>query len=208
MAEFRPSLEPIKDYFEQAATKGDSYEGVAYPAPQNQAIRFDAALRLIEPGVRDFSVNDFGCGLAHLYDHIKAKRLPMKSYRGYDLSERSLEMARERLGDEVELIRDDHLTKEADYSFAVGIFNTRLEATDEEWLAFMKSVARDLYEHSTLGCAFSSLSTYVDWMEPGQYYGDPTEMFAYCKQEISPRVALLHDYPLFDWTILIRRPDE
>jgi hypothetical protein len=34
------------------------------------------------------------------------------------------------------------------------------------------------------------------------------EMFAYCKEEISPRVALLHDYPMFDWTILIRRPEE
>jgi SAM-dependent methyltransferase len=208
MAKSRPSLDPIKDYFERTAAKGDSYEGVGYPTLQKQTVRFDAALRLIEPGVEDFSVNDFGCGLAHLYDHIKAKRLPMKSYRGYDLSERSLEMARERLGDQVELIRDDHLTKEADYSFALGIFNVRLDATDEEWLAFMKSVARELYEHSTRGCAFTSLSTYVDWMEPQQYYGDPMEMFAYCKEEISPRVALLHDYPAFDWTILIRRPDE
>jgi SAM-dependent methyltransferase len=206
MAESRPSLESIKDYHERMAAKGDSHEGVGYPTPENQRIRFDAALRLVEPGVEDFSVNDFGCGLAHLYDHIKARRLPMRSYRGYDLSERSLEMARERLGDEVELIPDDHLTKEADYSFALGIFNTRLDATDEEWHAFMKSVARDLYEHSTRGCAFSSLSTYVDWMEPDLYYQDPMEMFAYCKKEISPRVALLHDYPIFEWTILIRRP--
>jgi SAM-dependent methyltransferase len=206
MAESRPPLEPIKDYFERMAAKGDSHKGVGYPTAENQRIRFDAALRLVEPGVEDFSVNDFGCGLAHLYDHIKARRLPMRSYRGYDLSERSLEMARERLGDEVELIPDDHLTKEADYSFALGIFNPRLDATDEEWHAFMKSVARDLYEHSTRGCAFSTLSTYVDWMEPELYYQDPMEMFAYCKEEISPRVALLHDYPIFEWTILIRRP--
>jgi SAM-dependent methyltransferase len=208
MAESRPSLDPIKDYFERTVAKGDSHEGVGWPTLENQRIRFDAALRLIEPGVGDFSVNDFGCGLAHLYDHIKARRLPMKSYRGYDLSEPSLEMARERLGDEVELIRDDHLTEEADYSLALGIFNARLDAAEEEWLAFMKSVAHDLYEHSARGCAFSSLSTYVDWMEPQLYYGDPMKMFAYCKEEISPRVALLHDYPIFEWTILIRRPDE
>jgi SAM-dependent methyltransferase len=207
MTESRRYLEPIKDFFERTAAKGDSYRGVGYPTPENQTIRFDTALRLIEPDVEEFSVNDFGCGLAHLYDHIKAKRLPMKSYRGYDLSEPSLEIARERLGDEVELIRDDHLTKEADYSFALGIFNTRLEATDEEWLSFLKSAARDLYEHSRRGCAFSSLTTYVDWMEPQLYYGNPTEMFAYCKEEISPRVALLHDYPIFEWTILIGRPD-
>ena len=204
----RQSLDAMRDYYERAATKGDSYEGVAYPAPRNQTIRFDSVLRLIEPDVGAFSVNDFGCGLAHLYDHIKAKGLPVKSYRGYDLSEPSLEMARDRLGEQVELIRDDHLTKEADYSFALGIFNVRLDATDEEWLSFMKSVARDLYEHSTRGCAFSSLSTHADWMEPQLYYADPMEMFAYCKEQISPRVALLHDYPIFEWTILIKRPDE
>ena len=207
MPESRPSLDAIQEYFERTAAKGDSYEGVAYPAPRNQTIRFDTVLRLIEPGVAEFSVNDFGCGLAHLHDHIKAKGLPMKSYRGYDLSEPSLEVARQRLGDEVELIHGDHLTKEADYSFAVGIFNTKFEATDEEWLAFMKSVARDLFEHSTRGCAFTSLTTYAEWREPGQFYADPMEMFAYCKEEISPRVSLLHDYPLFDWTILIRRPE-
>jgi hypothetical protein len=198
----------MRDYYERAATEGDSYKGVAYPAPRNQTIRFDSALRLIEPDVGDFSVNDFGCGLAHLYDHIKAKGLPMKSYRGYDLSEPSLEMARERLGDEVELVHGDHLTKDADYSLAVGIFNTRFAATDEEWGAFMKSVARDLYEHSTRGCAMTSLTDVVDFRLPDHYYADPMEMFAYCREQISPRVALLHDYPLFDWTILIRRADE
>jgi SAM-dependent methyltransferase len=206
MAESRPSLEPIKDFFERTAAKGDSHEGVGWPTLENQTIRFDAGLRLIDPAAGEFSVNDFGCGLAHLYDYIRAKRLPMTEYRGYDLSERSLEIARARLGDEVELIGTDHLTKAADYSFALGIFNTRLDVSDEEWLSFMKSVAHDLYEHSTRGCAFSSLSTYVDWMAPDLYYGNPMEMFAYCKEEISPRVVLLHDYPIFEWTILIRRP--
>ena len=32
------------------------------------------------------------------------------------------------------------------------------------------------------------------------------ETFGYCKVEISPRVVLLHDYPIFEWTMLIRRP--
>jgi SAM-dependent methyltransferase len=207
MDETRPQLEPIAEFFEQTASKGDSHEGVGWPTIENQTIRFDAALRLIEPGVDGFSVNDLGCGLAHMYDYMKEKGLPVGPYRGYDVSARSLEMARQRLGSEVELIESDHLTEEADYSFACGIFNTRLEASDEEWLAFMRSVAVDLYEHSTRGCAFSSLSTYVDYREPQLFYADPMEAFEFCKREISPRVALLHDYPIYEWTILIRRPE-
>jgi SAM-dependent methyltransferase len=207
MSEPRPPLEEIEQFFEGLAGKGDSHAGVGWPTIENQTIRFDAALRLIEPGAEGFTVNDFGCGLAHMYDYMKAKGLPMKGYRGYDLSERSLAVARERLGSEVELIRSDHLTGQADYSFACGIFNTRLDATDEEWLAFMKSVVLDLHEHSTRGFAFSSLSTYVDWREPQLYYADPMEMFTFCKEEVSPRVALLHDYPIYEWTMLVRRPE-
>jgi hypothetical protein len=209
VAESRPRLVEIEKFFEETLERGDDHEGVGWPTPENQRIRFDAALRLVEPDVEEFTVNDLGCGLAHMYDHIRASGLPMRSYRGYDLAQKSLDRARERIGDvdDVELVRSDHLTENADYSFACGIFNTRLEASDEEWLGFMRSVALDLYEHSTRGCAFSSLSTYVDWREPQLYYGDPMEMFAFCKEEISPRVSLLHDYPIYEWTILIRRPE-
>jgi hypothetical protein len=40
------------------------------PTLENQKIRFDAGLRLIDPAAEEFSVNDFGCGLAHLYDYV------------------------------------------------------------------------------------------------------------------------------------------
>ena len=31
------------------------------------------------------------------------------------------------------------------------------------------------------------------------------EMFDVCKQPFSPRVALLHDYPLYEFTIIVRK---
>jgi hypothetical protein len=208
MPDERPPLDEIADFFEGLTDQGDTHQGVGWPTLENQRIRFEAALRLIEPEAGEFTVNDLGCGLAHMYEFIHGKGLPMSHYRGVDVSEKSLELARERLGDKVELVHSDRLTEDADYSFACGIFNTRLKATDEEWTAFMKSVVADLYEHSARGCAFSSLSTYVDWTEPQLFYADPMEMFRYCKENVSPRVALWHDYPIYEWTILIRRPDE
>ena len=35
-------------------------------------------------------------------------------------------------------------------------------------------------------------------------YGDPCAFFQFCKREISPDVTLLHDYPLYEWTMLVR----
>ena len=207
MNDQRPPLDDIETFFDSLTEHGDTHKGVGWPTRENQAIRFENALRLIEPGDRPFTVNDFGCGLAHMYEFIRDRGLPMSAYRGYDLSEKSLEVARERLGDDAELIRADHLTENADYSFACGIFNTRLEAGDEEWSEFMKSVVLDLSEHSDRGFAFTSLSTYVDYTEPQLFYADPLEWFRFCKEEISSRVSLLHDYPIYEWTICVRSAD-
>lgn len=201
------SLDEIATFFEGLTEHGDSHEGVGWPTLENQTIRFDNALRVIEPDTESFTLNDLGCGLAHMYEFIHARGLPMRSYRGYDLSEKSLEIARERLGSKAELIQSDRLTQPADYSLACGIFNTRLEASDEAWSSFMRSVVLDLNEHSRRGFAFTSLSTYVDYREPQLFYADPVEWFTFCKQKISPWVSLLHDYPIYEWTILVRKPD-
>ena len=184
--------------------KGKSTLGVGWPNRENQEVRFAQLVRLIDPDRGPFTVNDLGCGFADLYTFIRARGLPMSGYRGYDLSEKMLEVAGDRVGSDAELIRSDHLTGPADYSFACGIFNIRLKATDDDWLEYMKSVVLELHEHSRLGFAFNSFSTYVDWREPQYFYADPGELFRFCKEEVSPRVALLHDYPLWEWTILVR----
>ena len=57
---------------------------------------------------------------------------------------------------------------------------------------------------SKKGFGFNLLSTYVDWKEDHLYYGDPLFFFDFCKRHVSRYVSLLHDYPLYEWTILVR----
>jgi hypothetical protein len=186
--------------------EGATPAGVGFPK-EDQAVRFAPLLGVVEPGVDRFTVNDLGCGFADLYRFIHEQGLPIGGYRGYDLSEKMLEVARTRVGDDAELVRGDKLDRAADYSFACGIFNSKLDADEAEWLRYMKSVVRDLAEFSTRGFAFNSLTTYVDFREPHLFYADPLEMFDFCKREISPRVTLLHDYPLWEWTMIVRLDD-
>jgi hypothetical protein len=37
------------------------------------------------------------------------------------------------------------------------------------------------------------------------YYADPLETFELCARQFSPRVALLHDYPLYEFTMIVRK---
>ena len=43
-----------------------------------------------------------------------------------------------------------------------------------------------------------------DRMRPDLYYGDPCRLFDHCKRRYSRHVALLHDYGLYEFTILVR----
>ena len=205
MTEAKQPLTRIGEFMDGLLEKeGETVQGVGWPNRENQRIRFSHLIRSVELGGEPFTVNDLGCGFADLYDFIKGGGLPMRGYRGYDLSERMLAVARERVGAGGELVRADRVTEDADYSFACGIFNTRLDVSDVTWLDYMKSVIANLAERSERGFAFNSLTTYVDYREDHLFYADPLELFRFCKREISPRVALLHDYPLWEWTIAVR----
>ena len=51
------------------------------------------------------------------------------------------------------------------------------------------------------------LSTYSDpdKRRDDLFYADPGSFFDLCKQRFSPRVALLHDYPLYEFTVIVRK---
>ena len=53
--------------------------------------------------------------------------------------------------------------------------------------------------------AFNLLTNYVDYKDEDLYYADPTYYFEYCKNQFSKNVSLLHDYDLFEWTIIIKK---
>jgi len=51
------------------------------------------------------------------------------------------------------------------------------------------------------------LTSYSDKekQRPDLYYANPCFMFDYCMRNFSRDVALLHDYQMFDFTILVRK---
>lgn len=166
-------------------------------------LRFDKLASLIE-GVDAVSINDLGCGYGAFYEYLVGKGVNVSLFRGYDISEKMLEEARARIRDG-EFLNDRFLNKIADYSFASGIFNVRLQEREEVWRIHVERTLDNLFECSTQGFAFNILSTYVDYREPHLFYGDPLYFFDLCKRRYSRRISLLHDYPLFEWTMLVRR---
>lgn len=206
MAGDRPDLAPIAGLYEDSLTShGETPMGVGWRTEDSQVLRFEKLLAVLEGDDGPIEVNDLGCGYAALYEHLERRGTPLTAYHGYDISEEMLRAAGRRVpSGRGRLICADTLDSVADYSFASGIFNVRLDADEEGWSAHVRATVRDLADHSRRGFAFNLLTTYCDYREDHLYYGDPRWWFDWCKREITPRVTLIHDYPLFEWTLLGR----
>src|SRR5206468_3907393 len=119
-----------------------------------------------------------------------------------------LERARQATDDRAELVLSAEPTHAADYSFASGPFNFKGACTDAAWEGHVMDTLRTMAEKSRLGFAFNLLTTFVDFRQENLFYADPCAFFAFCKGNISPHVTLLHDYPLYEWTMLVHhRPN-
>lgn len=201
-------LDFIRSYFKDKLDRfGPTPKGVDWNGPESQDIRFAQLAKIIDPGM-PFSVLDYGCGYGALYTYLQEKDFQYK-YIGYDLLESMVVEAR-RLHASVSnasfIDRQEELTP-VDYSIASGIFNVRGEVSQEDWLVYTLKILNQIDALSSKGFAFNMLTSYSDpeYMRSNLYYADPCFIFDYCKKHYARNVALLHDYGLYDFTILVRK---
>jgi SAM-dependent methyltransferase len=193
-------------YSESLAEHGTSSMGVGWRDDKSHLLRFEKLAEVLDDQDKrlPFSVNDLGCGYGALYGFLVDRGFRISQFRGYDISETMLEQA-QRLVPQGEFISGSRLDRVADYSFASGIFNVRLGEDEKSWLGHIERTVANLNEFSATGFAFNLLSVYVDYRASHLFYGDPLHFFDFCKRRFSPRVSLFHDYPLYEWTIVVRK---
>ncbi len=204
-----PILQTVERYYTGRLREfGATARGVDWNSPESQRLRFDRLLELVDPGVSEASLLDVGCGYGALLDLVRQRGLPL-DYRGFDISADMVQAARERhAGDpRASFTTDADAFRPATYAVASGIFNVKLHHDTGAWRDYVLATIHSLHEASTGGFAFNMLSTYSDpeRRRDTLYYADPCELFDHCKRHYSPRVALLHDYPLYEFTILVRK---
>lgn len=201
-------LNEISNYYsEKLAEHGESPQGVDWNGQESQTLRFEQLYKVIDTSTH-FSVNDLGCGYGAFYDFLK-QQSQLFSYTGVDVSEDMVRAAKQRYSDKdsAHFIFAREPDKIADYGIASGIFNVRLNRTDKEWLSYLETTLDTLDRTSRSGFSFNCLTSYSDAekMKDYLYYANPSELFDFCKCHYSRNVALLHDYDLYEFTILVKK---
>lgn len=199
--------EVAKYYTAKLAAHGETPRGVDWNGEEGQTQRFVQLCEIIDKK-NHFSINDLGCGYGALYDFLSINNKDF-SYVGVDISDSMIRAAEERYQDkpQARFILSGEPDQAADYGVASGIFNVRMGRAEDEWRSYLEATLDALYRTSRVGFAFNCLTSYSDEdkMRDYLYYADPCELFKLCKSRYSRNVALLHDYGLYEFTILVRK---
>ena len=194
-------------YSEKLARYGETPRGVDWNGEASQICRFEQLCKVIDPA-DSFSLNDLGCGYGALFDFL-VDRGASFSYIGIDISEEMIQAATKRhFGRrQARFVVAARPPETADYGVASGVFNVRLRRTNEEWYDYLQATLDTLDATSCRGFAFNCLTSYSDEDKKREYlfYADPCRLFDLCKRRYARQVALLHDYGLYEFTILVRK---
>jgi len=194
----------VRHYGDMVRAHGAEPRGVDWNSAESQRLRFVQLLEVAKDS-GPFSLTDYGCGYGALLDML-ADEGRLTRYQGFDITEPMVELALCRFAGrtDCEFTTRPQDLRPTDFVVASGIFNARLTFSAAVWRDYVFATLRHLASLARVGFAFNMLTSYSDAerQRPDLYYADPMEWFDRCKRGLAPRVRLLHDYPLWEFTIL------
>ena len=200
-------ISKVERYYEEKIREfGAEPKGVDWKDEHSQNLRFEQLLKVIDND-KPVTLNDLGCGYGALFLYsTRQASFRVSKYYGYDICSDMLTSARNLIPNErVSFVKSDRIIFDAEYSICSGVFNVKLDTEQAEWEKSVLDILFNMSEKCLRGFAFNCLTSYVDYKMDHLYYGDPLFYFDFCKKNFSRNVALLHDYELYEWTILVRK---
>ncbi|HEY7298431.1 MAG TPA: class I SAM-dependent methyltransferase [Xanthobacteraceae bacterium] len=208
MSDLGDILQPVASHYAaKLAAHGATPNGVDWNSAASHELRHRQFLRLLE-GSPQASVLDLGCGYGDFFRFLRASghRGP---FIGYDIVPGMIAKARDLCGEAAD--RQWRVGSEpgetVDFAIASGIFNVKGDASHACWARYVNATIDLLARVGRSGFAFNLLSLASDRerRRSDLYYADAGAMLTYCLEHFGRHVALLHDYGLYEFTLIVRR---
>ena len=192
-------------YERKLAEFGATARGVDWNSRESQYLRFAQLLRVAEG--QPIAVNDYGCGYGALATYLREHGDDFE-YCGYDAAPGMIAAAQQIAAGDPRCTFTASRAALAPRAFTVasGVFNVKQQAADERWWQYVADTLDDMASVSRQGFAANFLTSYsdADRKRPDLFYPDPSDVLRHCLTRYSRRAAVLHDYPLYEFTVLVR----
>ncbi len=205
----KDNMDSIQGYFQQRLDQhGATPQGADWNSVESQEIRFEQLTKVIEVKT-DFTILDYGCGYGGYADYLAKNGFRFSRFYGVDILEDMVIKAKELhpAQEGFFFTTDMDEIPQVDYATASGVFNIRLDTDYDTWTEYVISCLEELNKRTRRGFASNFLTKYSDpeKMVSRLYYADPCFLFDYCKRNFSKNVAILHDYKIYDFTLIVRK---
>jgi hypothetical protein len=196
-------MKHIKKMYEEAlAANGDSPKSVMWPKGR-QDMRFSVLANNIT-NKKNFSVLDFGCGLAHLREYLDANYTNVK-YTGVDIVSQFLELNKKKHpNDTFVLINDvEDIKGSYDYVFVSGTFNIKYNADDKKNREIIFSGLKELFKRTNIYLSANFMTDVVDYRQPDTYHQNVMDLYQFAVNNLSRRIVIDQSYMPYEYTITI-----
>lgn len=208
MSERHPVHGALADYYSACLSEhGPVARGVDWKDERGQARRHQQFLRLLAADTHA-TVLDVGCGYGSFLTFLRQSD-HRGAYIGYDVSASMIEAARTLHGESE--AHSFHVgtasAVRADYAVANGILNVIRGISAAAWPDYVWATLDALHASGRRGFGFNLLSTCSDpsRRRDDLFYADPVDTLRQCLSRYGRHVALMQDYGLWEFTILVRR---
>jgi len=199
-------LEKVNSYYSDKILKhGATSKGVDWNGKDSHFLRFRQLCKVLSEKNK-FTLLDYGCGYGSLIEYLNKNKISCQ-YTGFDISIPMIEKARKKYSSKNSIFLTELDNSRYDYTIANGIFNVKLDSSDSDWKTYVLDTIQKINNLSLKGFSFNILTSYSDkeCKKDYLYYANSLFYFDYCKNNFSKNVALLHDYNLYEFTIIVRK---
>ena len=191
---------------------GNSPSSVLWPKGR-QEDRFQALIKHIR-AAGNFSLLDFGCGLAHLKPYID-NRYRDVLYTGADAVPAFVEIAQQNHPEATFLNIESPIEIQCNYDYvmASGVFNLLYGIDRHSHMAIVFDMLEKLFSRTNVYLSVNFMTDEVDYQQEGAYHQNVVDLLAFVNAKLSRRLVLDQSYMPYEYTLTvwknsnITRPD-
>ena len=164
-------------------------------------------LDLIREPDGNFSLLDFGCGAAHLYEYILENGITKIDYSGLDISNKFVDLCKNKHPNTpffcTDILTEETVLPEFDYIVMNGVFTEKRSMTHEGMSEYFQSILKKIFFLARKGVAFNVMSKQVDWERDDLFHLSLDEMALFLTQHLSRNFIVRNDYGLYEYTVYL-----
>jgi SAM-dependent methyltransferase len=203
-------LDIVKHYENCLQKFGDNHLGVDWPRQEDVGKRYSVMLDLIrlkESSTMPRTLLDFGCGTAHLFEHMKHENFDHISYSGLDISSKFIDVAKRKFP-EVTFYVGDVLDEsfnfpQFDYIVMNGVFTEKRQLSFDEMWNYFEQTFTKVFARCNRGVAFNVMSKNVDWERDDLFHVPFDTLAEFLTKNISRHFVFRSDYGLYEYSCYV-----